>query len=134
MVLAYQSVKVGRTKMSFGFQTCLKDLFCWFVYYHVIKNQSAKAAFRQLRLVFLLCIICIIVLLDRKVKGRPAESLGRTTGKKRENHRKVKGIGILSAPNFSPFAWLLLHAVISRISCSSLKKNMVKVILLGSVS
>ena len=73
-MFAYQSVKVGRTKVKFGFKPCLKGLFCWFVYYHVIKNQDAKAAFRQLRLVFLLCIICIIVLLDRKVKGGPTES------------------------------------------------------------
>ena len=87
--------------MQFGFQPGLKDLFCWFVNYHVIKNQSAKAAFRQLRLVVLLCLICIIVLLDRKVLGRPAESFGKTTGKIRENHRKVLGISPKSTPNLS---------------------------------
>ena len=52
------------------------------------------------------CIICIIVLLERKVKGGLQERL-------RENHRKVLGIGILSAPVFSLFLYLLGHAVIS---------------------
>lgn len=34
MVLAYQSVEIGRAKIKFGFQPCLKDLFGWSINNH----------------------------------------------------------------------------------------------------
>ena len=69
MVLAYQSVKVGRAKMKFGFKPCLKDLFGWSINNHawftlkiLLPKQSAKTDEAC-------CITCLIVLLERKVKG-----------------------------------------------------------------
>ena len=85
MVLAYQSVKVGRAKMKFGFKPSLKDLFCWFMYYHAwftLKITMPKLTFKS---VVACCIICIIVLLERKVWGEAQERKGRTIGKLRES-------------------------------------------------
>ena len=73
MVLAYQSVKVGRAKVKFGFKPCLKDLFGWSINNHVcltLKITMPKLTFKS---VVACCIICISVLLERKVLGRPQE-------------------------------------------------------------
>ena len=49
-------------------------------------NKSTKITMPKLtfKSVVACCIICIIVLLERKVKGRPQERKGRTIGKLRE--------------------------------------------------
>ena len=71
MMFAYQSVEIGRTKVKFGFKPCLKDLICWSINNHVwftLKITMPKLTFW---VVEACCIICIIVLLERKVEGRP---------------------------------------------------------------
>ena len=40
MVLAYQSVKVGRAKIKFSFKPCLKGLFGWSINNH--NSQTLK--------------------------------------------------------------------------------------------
>ena len=84
MMSAYQSMEVGRAKMEFGFQTCLKDLFCWLIDNHALFSLKIKLPKQSVKTDEACCIICIIVLLERKVKGRPQERKGRTIGKLRE--------------------------------------------------
>ena len=84
MVLAYQSVEIGRAKIKFGFQTCLKDLFCWLINNHALFSFKITLPKLTFWAVEACCIICIIVLLERKVEGRPQERKGRTIGKFRE--------------------------------------------------
>ena len=81
MMFAYQSVKVGRSKMYFGFQTCLKDLFCWLINNHALFSLKIKMPKLTVWAVEACCVICIIVLLERKVEGGLQESKGRTIGK-----------------------------------------------------
>ena len=84
MVLAYQSVEVGRTKVKFGFKPCLKDLFGWSINNHACLTLKISLPKQSVKTDEACCIICIIVLLERKVKGRPQERKGRTIGKLRE--------------------------------------------------
>ena len=84
MVLAYQSVEIGRAKMQFGFQPGLKDLFCWLIDNHALFSLKITMPKLTIWAVEACCVICIIVLLERKVKGRPQERKGRTIGKLRE--------------------------------------------------
>ena len=69
MVLAYQSVEIGRAKIKFGFQPCLKDLFGWSINNHAWFTFEITMPKLTVRSVEACCIICIIVLLERKVKG-----------------------------------------------------------------
>ena len=69
MMFAYQSMEVGRAKMEFGFQTCLKGLFCWLVDNHALYSLKIKEPKQSVKTDEACCIICIIVLLERKVKG-----------------------------------------------------------------
>ena len=69
MVLAYQSVKVGRAKVKFGFKPCLKDLFGWSINNHACLTLKILLPKQSAKTVAACCIICIIVLLERKVKG-----------------------------------------------------------------
>ena len=84
MMFAYQSVEVGRAKMQFGFKSCLKDLVCWLIDNHALFSLKIKLPKQSVKTDEACCIICIIVLLERKVKGRPQERKGRTIGKFRE--------------------------------------------------
>ena len=83
-MLAYQSVKVGRAKMEFGFQTCLKDLFCWLIDNHALFSLKITMPKLTIWAVEACCVIFIIVLLERKVEGGLQERKGRTIGKLRE--------------------------------------------------
>ena len=69
MMFAYQSMEVGRAKMEFGFQTCLKDLSCWLVDNHALYSLKIKMPKLTIWTVEACCVICIIVLLERKVLG-----------------------------------------------------------------
>jgi len=69
MVFAYQSVKIGRTKMLLGLQTCLKGLFCWLIDNHALFSLKITMPKLTIWAVEACCVICIIVLLERKVKG-----------------------------------------------------------------
>ena len=69
MVLAYQSVEVGRTKVKFGFKPCLKNLFGWSINNHACLTLKILLPKQSVKTVAACCIICIIVLLERKVKG-----------------------------------------------------------------
>ena len=84
MMFAYQSVKVGRTKVKFGFKPCLKGLFCWLIDNHALSSLKITMPKLTIWAVEACCVICIIVLLERKVEGRPQERKGRTIGKLRE--------------------------------------------------
>ena len=83
-MFAYQSVKVGRTKVKFGFKPCLKGLFCWLIDNHALSSLKITMPKLTIWAVEACCVICIIVLLERKVEGRPQERKGRTIGKFRE--------------------------------------------------
>ena len=84
MVLAYQSVEIGRAKIKFGFQTCLKGLFCWLIDNHALSSLKITMPKLTIWAVEACCVICIIVLLERKVKGGLQERKGRSIGKLRE--------------------------------------------------
>ena len=103
MMFAYQSMEVGRAKMEFGFQTCLKGLFCWLVDNHALYSLKIKMPKLTFWAVEACCIICIIVLLERKVKGRPQERKGRTIGKLRE---LASYLLLISLPLFG--CWFML--------------------------
>ena len=68
-MFAYQSVKVGRAKIKFSFKPCLKGLFCWLINNHNSQTLKIQLQNRPIWSVSACCIICIIVLLERKVKG-----------------------------------------------------------------
>ena len=71
MVLAYQSVVVGRAKIKFSFKPCLKRLFGWSINNHVYLTLKILLPRQSAKTDEACCIICIIVLLERKVKGVP---------------------------------------------------------------
>ena len=70
--------------MQLGFKSCLKDLFCWLIDNHALYSLKIKEPKQSVKTDEACCIICIIVLLERKVEGRPQERKGRTIGKLRE--------------------------------------------------